>query len=262
MRSSALTMLATVVLAIARAGTAAAQSAPPPPDPAESDESDDSDVPATAPAPDLPPISERRLSRRDEAPEAPARKTGDGASILAGLELGVGGVVGGGSDVFGAGLGRGFLIGVRWRRTSIEWHFAEVYDAPVDKDLVASNTAGQVSISSLGVRIEPAPFLSVYGGMAKASVPLLVRDSDTIVRSAALDGIGPIGGVAVGWSLGSMTIGVELRLAKLVITDATPAHLTVTGPRDASGMIPVTTDHTSLRPTIATLTATVRLTED
>lgn len=83
-----------------------------------------------------------------------------------------------------------------------------------------------------------------------------------IVSTAELHGMGPIGGVTLGWSTGSFTIGVELRLAQMLITDATPAHLIVTGPADGAGTIPVTDERTSLHPTIATLAATVRLSSE
>lgn len=254
MRSSALAMVAAVVLA--HAGVAAGQAAPS--DEPSDEPSEPAGGPAT-PADDASPGPDREVPARASSGTASAR-TG-GTMVVVGLELGVGGVLAGGSEVHGAGLGRGFMIGARRGRASIEWHLGGLYDAPIDEELEAANTAGELAMSSLGVRIAPSRSFSLYGGMARASVPLLVREPDGSVRGATLDGIGPIAGVEVGWSTGALRIGVELRLARMLITDATPEHLTVTGPADGGGMIPVTADRSSLTPLLGTLNATIQLAE-
>jgi hypothetical protein len=200
------------------------------------------------------------LAGRGLAHADPAAKE-RGSRLVFGLELGVGGVLAGGSDVHGAGLGRGLVLGVRRGRASLEWHLGGLYDAPIDEQLAAANTGGELALSSLGVRLAPAPRFSLYGGMARASVPLLVRDSDSVVHGGTLAGIGPIAGVAVGWSQGTLRLGLELRLARLLITDAMPEHVRVTGPAGADGRIPVSSDRADLQPLIGTLTATIQFEE-
>jgi len=265
LRSSALVVAAAVGLA--PASVASAQSAPAedPAGPVEANEldepvddptgpTDDSGAPPDDAAPARPRASDTMVR-----PSRPAKR--GGTLVVIGVELGVGGVLSGGSEVHGAGLGRGFVIGARRGRASIEWHLGGLYDAPIDEELEAANTAGELGMSSLGVRIAPSPALSLYGGMARASVPLLVRGADSSVHGATLDGIGPIAGVAVGWSNGGLRLGVELRLARMLITDAMPEHVAVTGPTGADGMIPVSSDRRDLHPLIGTLNATIQFEE-
>jgi hypothetical protein len=142
------------------------------------------------------------------------------------LEIGVGGVAGSGSTVYGPGLGKAFVLGYRLGPTTFEWHFAQGYRmAPESGTLEGERSSGSLGLSTVGARYgrqRRSYVLSSFLGVTRTSMPLLSLVSDdygeTTVERQDLIGIGGVGGIGIGVPIkkGQVQVGIELRAAYVV----------------------------------------------
>lgn len=281
MPSSRIRWFLILALAALRSTLAHAQSAAP----AEPTDvlDDDGGTPAPTPPPDLPPPptsppsdspspapTPQPVPDETPPPAAPAAnnakpdKSDHEAHGVFGMDIGIGGLL---SDngIYHPGAGRGFFLGFRLHRFTLEWHFAESYQARVDADYAGANAAHSLDIGIYAVRMQVAPAISLMAGVVRAGIPVLTATQNQfshlwLIESATSEGIGPIAGIGVAkvydWGL---SIAAEARVGKIVANDADPPYLTPTGPADGNGVIPVMLQTAELRPLVGMLLVSFRI---
>ncbi len=257
MRSSRAVALAASLL-VALAATARAQTSddPPPPPPIVED------APPGEDWPDPPPPEPEDVPQEEEQPEvvepvvepegqnpwgnalipeepAPVREHRTQRNFIIGFEVGVGGVSDAPGNVYGAGLGGAIVLGYRIDRLGLEWHWGQSYSQTVNESaLEGDKTTGEFELSSAGVRysvLTKSPMVDVFGGVARASVPVLVA-GDT-VHTESVVGVGGIAGIGLGSRLYRLlTVSIEARACLMSWENPGSAYVQTTGKNPAGGV--------------------------
>jgi hypothetical protein len=146
-------------------------------------------------------------------------KSRDRGAVL-GFEIGYGAPGGNSGDIYGAGFGTGFVLGYRYERFTLEWHFHHSHRSSAkQRPLRADATQGELELGAalVRVRLVAAPVLvEILGGPAMMSVPQLRIGEDDrgdpIVDTKGLRGVGVLAGGFIGRRVGRyFAIGAELR---------------------------------------------------
>ena len=187
----------------------------PPPPPVETAPEPTPD-PVSEPAPSEPTPSEPtpEPTPAEPTPSEASSSTGAAERVSRGAILGVGlglaGATGPSADIYGPGLGLSFVLGYSLRSTSVEIRLGAGYATMPKQDaLRGSTTRGSFDSRSIVLRqivSDGSVAVSVFGGFASASIPLLsiVSDDitgDTMVSTATVTGTGVAVGAALHYPL-------------------------------------------------------------
>lgn len=161
------------------------------------------------------PVFTEEQPRVEEA-KTPYRNYG----LVVGAEGGLGTPTGTVHDVYGAGFGLGLMVGFRYSRVTLEWHFAQHYDLRAkDSHLDGDNSNGTLRANEVLARvtlIDRPLILEAMAGGAVITAPIFVATMDEfgkpIVESRGMRGIGAMVGGAVGFrATEHLAITLEVR---------------------------------------------------